>query len=401
MSTEFNVIALAFESIKNDDLQQLDSALRIMPLERLKDNHENLLATFLANCANYSRGEAAKMIMERWNVIYPDNEKVSMFARLFMVKTINVPTLSFLVKIHKDYTFVELIDELSEWDSSDNIITACERADQIFGQQPYTTYVMLREHAVEFDNFRVEEFMIDKIVEIAPFAKKPEYVKNYLAKYFTEFKDRLPTQLELDKLAEEKNKTDEEFILPDDDTTVDLLTEGLESLGITIDKINEAKEFLKREIESSLERKKELLIPILQNQKELNLETDRVLFLIYGPSNPLVDQDLTLDTPSAKYGGCRMFLCDLFDYSEDYDYIEDWFKGSCQQCLLRIHKRAYAVRQPRPHGGFEGCFCDWKCAREYLRYVEGQEMKPDLLSHALIDAYEKKINEVGIQDRIE
>ena len=47
MSKEFNIIALTLESIKNDNLYELDRALRIMPVERIDDRGESLLASLL------------------------------------------------------------------------------------------------------------------------------------------------------------------------------------------------------------------------------------------------------------------------------------------------------------------------------------------------------------------
>ena len=404
MSNENNILVIIINSIKDDNLELLDKALRIIPLEKMDDKHELLLAKFLGICAGFNRGDASKLILERWKVIYPENEKISLFSRLFMKLVINTSILSYLASIHKDFTYVELIDELAEWDSSGNAITGCYRADEIFGEQPYDTYKMLRDRAIELGNFRVEEYLYDKIVAISPFVDKPEYVKNYMGKYFTEFKDRLPTQKELDEIAERESAKETDLSnvkLPDDERAVELMTEGLSSLGIAIGEIERAKEFLKKEISGSVERKKELLLPILKNMKEQDLDTDRLLFWIYGSSNPLISQNLSLDTPSAKYGGSRLFLCDLFDYNFDEGYLEDWFLGYCQECMLRIRHRHYAVRMPRPHGGFEGCFCTFDCVRKRLEFIEATKAEPDLLTHALIDGFDKKIQEIGIQDRTE
>ncbi|GAH66577.1 unnamed protein product, partial [marine sediment metagenome] len=84
---------------------------------------------------------------------------------------------------------------------------------------------------------------------------------------------------------------------------------------------------------------------------------EKELFQIYGPANPLIDQDLTLPGPSNKYGGCRMFLCDVFDYNEEFDILEDWFTGACEECHLRIRKRWDSIRRPRPLGGWQGVYC--------------------------------------------
>ena len=402
MTTEFNVIAIALENIKNDNIDSLDKALRIMPLEELVDTHEVLLSNFLALCAAYNRSEAAFLVLERWKVVYPENEKISMFTRLFLKIIINVPTLSYLASIHKDVTYVELIDELAQWDSSEEVVIACGRVDEIYGNQPYDTYLILRKNAIEYENARVEEYLFDKITEVAPFAPKPEYVKNYLEAYFPEYKNRLPTQQELDLLAERTEKENiKDILLPNDDEAVRLMTEGLTSLGIAILEIESAKQFLKAEISKSLERKKELLLPILQNSSQLNLETDRILYWIYGASNPLLAQNLTLNTPTAKYGGGRMFLTNIFDYNEEDDYFEEWFVGYCEQCLLRIEKKCHAVRMPGVSGGWKGCFCSWKCVRDRLGDIENDQGAADFLSHALIDAFEKRTNEIGITDRIE
>lgn len=404
MSNESNILVIIINSIKDDNLDLLDRALRIIPLEKMDDKHELLLAKFLGLCAGFNRDEASRMILERWKVIYPENEKISLFSRLFMKLVINTSTLSYLASTHKDFTYVELIDELAEWDSSENVITGCSRAEEIYGQQPYETYKMLRDRAIELGNFRVEEYLYDKIVEVSPFAEKPEYVKNYMSTYFTEFKDRLPTQEELNEIAEKESQKEtdvSDIILPDDDRAVELMTEGLSSLGISIGEIDRAKEFLKKEISGSEEKKRELLTPILKNMKEQDLDTDRLLFWIYNASNPLVNQDLTLDTPSAKFGGGRLFLCDLFDYNFDEGYLEDWFLGYCQECMLRIRHRHYSVRMPRPHGGWTGCFCSFDCVRKRLEFIEATKAEPDLLTHALIDGFDKKLQEVGIQDRTE
>ena len=64
MSKELNVIGIAVESIKNDNLPELDKALRIMPIEKIKDQNETLLTNFLALCAGYNRPEAVKMVLE-------------------------------------------------------------------------------------------------------------------------------------------------------------------------------------------------------------------------------------------------------------------------------------------------------------------------------------------------
>jgi len=400
MSKEFNVIGIAVESIKNDNLIELDNALRVMPIEKIKDPNETLLTNFLALCAGYNRPDALKMVLERWKVVYPDNDKIPLLSRLFLKNTINDSTLSYIVSVHPEYTYIEIIDDLAEFDASQEVMIACARANEIFGQQKHEIYKILREHANEFGNFVVEEYMVDKIAETAPYAEKPKYIKNYIAEYYPEYKDKLPTEKELYELADKESKDEIKEEIPSNEQAVEMLTEGLSRYGISFVEIEKTKEFLLKEVSKSKERKMELLKPVLENEKQKSLETDRLLYWTFGPSNPLVSQDLTIDAPSYKYGGCRMFLCDLFDYNEEYDFVEDWFTGNCQQCLLKIRHRWYAVRQPRSMGGWDGCFCSWDCVRKWQKEKEDFEMEEDLLTKKLIDIYEQKTKEIGIQDRL-
>jgi len=401
MSKELNVIGVALESIKNDNLYELDKALKIMPIESIVDSSETLLATFLSLCAGYNRSEACKMILERWKVVYPDNDKLSILSRLFLKITINIATLSFIVSIHPEFTFVEFIDELREFDSSPEVAVACGRAEEIYGIQPHETYKMLRDQAREAGNFVIEEYMNDKIGETAPYAERPKYVKNYLTPYYSRFEKVLPKEKELYEIADTESKKEtksDDIELPSDEEAVNMLTDGLKSFGISIVEIDAAKNLIRKEI-SNIERKKELLLPILEANKQKELESDRLLFWVYGPNNPLLGQNLNLDTPSAKYGGGRMFLFNLFDYDEENDYIADWFTGTCSHCLLKIRNRWDAVRKPVALGGWKGEYCSWECVRKDHEETENREGDRDILTEKLIDAFSKKMEEIGIQDR--
>lgn len=392
VSREAGLIQLAVSFIKNDNLTRLDKALRVMPLEKLKDKHEDLLSSFLKISSGYNRPEAAKMILERWKVVYPEQDKISILPRLFLMNNINVPTLSFLVNSDESITFVEIMDELSEWDNSPEVVTACARADQIFGPQPFSTYEAVKDHAFEFGNYKVEDYMKEKMKEIAPYAPKPEYVKNYLG-------GELMTETELAEKADKESKIDiKDTKYISDEEAVNLLTKGMQEFGIAIPEIDQAKMFLLEKLQNmDAVQRHEILKPVVQNIQEEKLDSDRLLFQTFGPAHPLIDQDLSLDTPSAKYGGCRMFLCDLFDYDFEFGYLPDWFTGACSTCLQRIRYRWYAVRRPRVLGGWENEYCSFKCVRESL-LEDGLE--PAVVLRRLIDRFEKRINEIGIQDRL-
>lgn len=409
MSKEANVILVTVEAIKNGRLEELDRCLKIMPVESLDVRQvDSLFSTFINLCTEYNRKECCRYVLDRWKVTFPEDEKTSMLTKLFMKRMVTEKSLAFVIlSIYKDYTYIELMDELAEYDRSEEVITACLRADKVFGPQKLETYTIVRDNAVLHENYKLEEYAILKLEENAPFAEKPNYVKNYLGELYPEYKNKLLKAKELDRIAEEidmKGKELDKQIMEKIDEipleeSLKLLTEGLENSGVSIVEIESAKKFLSSELENP-ERKKELLMPILRAEREINLETDRVLFWIYGPNNQLVNQNLTLNTPSSKYGGCRMFLCDLFDYDEEEGEVLDWFTGSCDQCLKRIKKRCYAVRMPRVHGGWEGCFCSFKCVDDNNTEMEIKTNDPNLLLRELITLYSEKVEEVGIQETL-
>jgi hypothetical protein len=167
-------------------------------------------------------------------------------------------------------------------------------------------------------------------------------------------------------------------------------------MGTPAEEIVRTKSYLLEVFKTSNEdEKRELLRPVMENQSQQMLQNNEDLFRIFGPANPLYNQDLSKPGRSNKYGGCRMFLCDVFDYDEEFDYLSDWFTGVCQECHFKIRHRWYAVRKPGYHGGWTGCYCSWDCVRQEL--YESDE--PDLLTDELVNIFETDINRIGIQDR--
>lgn len=381
ISSEVGIIQLSILYIKNNDIDQLTKSLDVMPLEKVK-NPEILLELFLSVSAGYNRPKIAKIILNRWNVIYPEDQQIPMLSRLFLINRINLPTLSFIVSSHKMFTYVELINDLTNFDSSPSIITACRKADKIFGQQSYHTYKILVDNATKVENDKVVDHMTYNMEKVAPYAPVATWVKNYL-------KEDLMTESALYNWVDQYMKI-EPMKIPSENEIVELLLQGLADQGISVLEEEKSRKFLQQ---LPMEKKLELIKPVMEAKKSEKIHDDVLLFRTYGPSNPLIDQDLTGDNINNKYGGCRMFLCNVFDYDEEFDYVEDWFTGACQECHLRIKYRWHSVRVPRPHGGWVGSYCSWKCARESL-------VRPDLLTRELINIYDKQFNEIGIQDRL-
>lgn len=394
MSNSLNAIQLGVIYIKNDNLAGLEKVLNILPLDKLGKQGDTLLSTYLSLCANYNKIKASDMILDAWKVVYPEDEAIQLKSKLFMIQEINLPTLAFISFAHNDYSYMELFDDLILDDSSPEVVQACAKADKIFGPQTYEIYKKIKDMAIEGKNQKVQEFMMVNMSETSPFAPVPDWIKNFTKTNLVVEKDiKIP---EIDSIK---------IKLPSDEEAVELLTRGLKENGIDLGEETRIKEFLLEKLKTSSEDVKlQLLKPILDTAGQLRLAYNVDLFRLFGPSNPLIGQDLTLhntDKPSYKYGGCRMFLCDVFDYNQEEDYLEDWFDGSCDQCFNRIKKQHYAVRKPRTHGGWFGCFCSWMCVKQSL-IDEGaeDETKIDVVAMNLINEFERSVSEIGIQDRL-
>jgi hypothetical protein len=346
VSKALKYIQLAIVYIKDDNIRGLEQLLNVMPLDKLKDESDVLLSTFLSTAAGYGRKDAAKLVLDSWKVIYPEQEKIQILSRFFMMNAINVPTLSFVILSYPDYTYIELMDDLMAADNSPEVVTACAKADQVFGPQPYETYKIVMQHAEEMGNWRVEEYAIESMEQTAPYVDRPEWVKNYTD---------MPLLKESDLYIPETGAIP--FEIPPDEEAAELLTIGLTQQGISVGDLDQAKEALLERLSVSTRQEKiDLLRPIMENQAQKILGGDKTLFRLFGPANPLVNQDLTLPGKSNMYGGCRMFLCDVFDWVKGDNYYADWFQGVCESCHLRIKYRWYAVRKPKPHGGWIGCY---------------------------------------------
>jgi len=405
MSKEKNILQLTVESIKNDDLESLDYCLRIMPLEKVADNGEDLLGKLLRLSTSLNRKEATDYILDRWKVLYPDSDKLTIFTRLFLLHSVPVEAISVIILQHPEITYLEVMDELCDYDASPENAVACGKVDEVFGNQSHEIYKIVQNRAKEAENYLVEEYIFDNVSKTAPLAEVPSYVKNYEG-------GPLPSHEELvfqaDKIANKTLSKKINWDIPDDEA-VELLTTGLTSYGISLGEIETAKKAIRKEI-ADRQLKRMLLEPILKEQQEDKLnQNDELLFRIFGPSNPIVGQNLNDDGPSSKYGGGRMFLFNLFDYDEENDFMEDWFTGNCIFCQKRIANRYHAVRRPSGMGGWKYCYCSWKCVEDDLQ--KDKQHDPDveintdesgefILVEQLIEIYKGEMEEIGIQDRI-
>ncbi len=419
---EANLLLLTANSIRNDNLAELDVYLRIMPLEQISDNRDSILEKFLILAASLQRRDASNYILDRWKVLYPDNDKFSIFTRLFLLSN-NLKMLSYVCEIHPEFTYLELMDELCDFDASQESILACGKADDVFGIQPHDTYKLVEARALESQNYVIQEYVKENLEFTAPLAPKPDWIRDFNILQYnsnTNFTNNnstnnkqiikqktikpeiklLPSESDLYSYADTLHVENTELDM-DVSEIVSFLIAGLEKNGVVVngeDERSEMEKTIRKELQNPKIRQ-ELIAPLLQNKKDAELQNNNVLFRIFGPSNPLVGPNYLDSNISSKYGGARMFLFNLFDYSEEYDRILDWFTGNCYQCNLQIKERWYAVRKPSPMGGWKNCYCSWKCVRDDITETENATDEIDHLSHKLTDIFENEISQIGIQDR--
>lgn len=384
-------IQFAQEAIENDDPDRLTLLLSKMPLERLSNFEAlTLLNRFLSTCAEYGRTSCVQPLINAWSVVQPDIVELSLVPALFLEPLFNTPTLRFVVMALEDVTYLEVMEELIGHDAGPMMALACQQAIDVFGEQPRFDYEMLRDEAEARNNDKVYNFIMSKLDETADYAPIPPWIKNFLAPA------PIPRASEL-KIPEYHPP---KFDIPDLDTCVDLLIEGLQAQSVEFEKtkeIDNAKQILRARLAIANEvERAALLMPLLQKSDLESLQSNHELFRILGPANPLYDADLD----QMEYGGCRMFTCDIFDYDEETDYTFDWFLGVCDKCHLKIRVRWHAVRMPRPAGGWLGCYCSWQCVRDAIDDKELAEVTPDLATRVMVDSLEDQFEDIKIQDRL-
>lgn len=369
--------------LKNDEIK-LQQILTKIPFEKLDKNKSNFLLLNLLNiCYKSNNKNSTPIIFDTWQRLYPNEiHLIPIFSLLFTVIPSDNEAFKFAILSFEDITFVEVIVDLINYDTTINAISACNLAIFVFGNQKYKTYEFLRDEAISKQNIVIEEFMSLKMDQTAPFQNKPKWVNNYLDKLPKENEYPIPS---IDIIIE----------LPPDTIALKLLEAKANDIGLTTGENILANEELKAYLDiATREEKLQLFQPILTDTESVQKELDyyRDLFRLFGPLNlpPLKEDE---DVNNEEY---RMLTCNIYDYDEEYDVIRPWFTGICDYCRKRIRYSWYAIRFPDPEGGFRGCYCSFECLNNDINNVTDETD----IAESLIRTLDHKINEIGIQDRL-
>lgn len=299
----------------------------------------------------------------------------------------------------QEYDYSDLITDLITYGKVPWIYLALKRAEKIFGAQSHEFYKAFKNYISELGEEIIASdigiFINKRFSETNEFAKKPVWVKDFTGKDVLPFESDFDiNEIELEFNKEIQKQVDEIFNTLSIEELISKAISGLKTMGLTEESLKLSKDTLERQLKNKSKKEwKEILGTQIEQENRRKLMNNQKLFRLYGPAHPIANQHLDTDSLSDKFGGCRMFLCDLFDHdNEDEHIIYDWFTGLCQGCGLRIRIRWHAVRLPKLTGGWIGCFCSWQCVRDSL-------FQSEIPSRPLIDLFEDAVNQNGIQDR--
>lgn len=387
------------EAILNENADEVLRYLKVLPIAKLsvpKSNDYLLTLLRLANSVKSYR--ITRVLISYWDSINPIAERNPILITLLMLTPGTNDILPMVIEaFRKDKSpymyFINFIDQ----EPSIELQLGITYLDNYFGSQNKAFYEGLLDYAEKESkmgrfNPTLINWLKSRIRILSNYHDIPTWVKN--------FRDDgiLPMEEDLDLPPFEEVK----FNLPDTHKAVEIMTKGI----LPGKELKRIQQFIASSYKTSTaEEKQKMLEPFMQADASLDMFADKKVFRILGPVNPMVglSTDLTSNKPCSNYGGCRMFTCCEFEnYSDDngpinedsYEGIE-WFTGYCanKDCKTpKIREYWHAIRMPMTHGGYYGCYCSFECMR-------GNKAVDDMVIDFLINQMEKRINEIGIQDR--
>ena len=279
------------------------------------------------------------------------------------------------------YPELSIVELFSQWTSqsfSDSVALALDKLVKVYG---IPDYPVLKEMLFILDTnqqFDFYNYIFEFASEISDFAPIPGHVNQ----------DRIVTQQELDAKFEELIP---KITLLDSDTLAKDIYDNIAPFGEEV-----SLERMERLISYASTKERNTLSNAISIMNKDN-NNNHIAIPYFGPSNPIqfpltdwdehnIDMYVTTE---------RMLLCDFYDHDENGEDVE-WYTGSCDKCGLRIRKINHCVRMPVISGGWEGCFCSWKCTQDYVdtNYYDESEIINDL-----IELYAAQLNEQTIFDR--
>jgi len=388
------LFSLCFESIASVDLKMLLKTLELMNIERLNANESSqLLETLLQVCLKNNKPECIDTIRDQWELkVHPTYEDLDFFESLFFDRVISQSSINFLAQNLNDYSFLEIAQDISSEDRGETSREAAMRLYNAYPGVSLDNVKVVLEYLSGVGNNSMFMYFESVLDEKSDFAEIPSWVDNRMI--------MVPTDDELMRVKEKykmKDRSESEII--------ELMIERAMNNPNFVIKItrDELREKIIKSLPKDSESRQIKLREELHKLDLDGLQDNKELFRIYGPPHP----GFNYSVDQLELGGPRMLMNGEWDYDEDNQLV-DWFlsknndekTGNCFQCHLKIRKYFHAIRRPHFSGGWIECFCSIPCLRRRQENLECDAETQDLYSRELIDLLEKKLNDIGIQDRI-
>lgn len=381
MSQLILAINLAIDSGDNILLGRL---LEKLPLKFMKQETSNiLLESFVTFAYLNNRSKCVSVIFDRWSQDNPEETTFSTPVLLFTFCD-NIDVLQYVINALPKQP-LEYFYELINNDASPENYEACRRITQAIPPQnsrfwrALLKYIKQQFEESDQGNYIIRDFVIRELEHISKYRSKPEWVRDYgLNSGALRYDDRVI------------------FELPSANDAAKMMVVIPNAMKRDIRKarMNFASEYTTSTREEKISR----MMPYFTFKTRKSLENNIDMFRIMGPVNRMVNDKLNREDFCSKYGGCRMLTCIHFETQEDDEIdslnLEDilyWFRGACDNCHHRIRRSEYAVRLPLALGGWQGCYCSWKCVRD-------GSILDELIKLRMLLA-EQQIAKIGIQER--
>lgn len=402
------------DSIIEEDNDLLTSALDEVPYGTLnEDQFYTLLINLLHTAAAYQRAMQAQIILKAFEDKDPlrvlnDKFILPLLTSIFLKRQASDALLSFLAKSITTMSLFDHLLALTEYTQTPAIQDGCYRLIRAYDDETYNNYLRLLDEAKRYDNIMMEDFLLDRLQALSPYARVPKHIINVENPEYKKISPDGHLLYDADLQNEDgsaknvRTEPSSSLNLPSTTEAIRLLTIGLRTAGIDIKKQEESRQILTRRYAiATLEEKYNMLEPILKIEYRKGLETDVEIFRIMGPCNAILDVDLDINHICTKYGGCRMFTCVDFEYwdNEDPDAElgdPEWFTGVCDWCTAKIRNRYYALRRPLLKGGWQGCYCSIGCLKDEIEQTYSSQ---DIMAKLLVEILEAQLTKYGIYDR--
>ena len=284
----------------NDAIIEEDSDLLTAGLSEVsygalnEEEFYTLLINLLHTAATYQRVNQTVLILKSFETNDPirvlnDKFILPLLTAIFLKRQASDALLNFLAKSITTMSLFEHLLALTEYTQTPAIQDGCYRLLRAYGDDTYNNYFRLLDEAKKYDNIMMQDFLLDRMQALSPYARIPKYI---ISVDNPEYLKISPTK----KLLYDANLQNEDgsaknvpdkpsstFNLPSTTEAINLLTIGLRDAGLEISKQEASRQILSRRYAiATLEEKYNMLEPVLKVEYRRGLETDTELFRIMG-----------------------------------------------------------------------------------------------------------------------